>query len=138
VTFVFGKSGFRVEFTVAALGLGGQRFTGGRIRAAYQIEKTAGGMQAVRQGPIRFLPPSRSARNGKTIDMPSAPLRLLQEAVFGQILRQRLARADLRLPAPFARVKALTPTNAESDNGWLKLDWKLASKAKKPSPKRKS
>jgi hypothetical protein len=130
VLIVFGDSAFTVEFNVAALGLAGQSFTGGRVRAAYRLEHTAQGVRAVRRGPIQFLPPAEPAKPDDKIKMPDAPLRLFQEAVFGQVLKARLARADLSLPAPFSRLAALTPTESQIRNGWLQMDWKLTKKTK--------
>jgi hypothetical protein len=130
VTIAFGDSAFTVEFNVAALGLAGQSFTGERVRAAYRLEKSGRGIQAVRQGPLQFLPPATPARKGKKMEMPAASLRLFQEAVFGQLLKERLARADLSLPAPFSRLPILTPTQSQTRNGWLQMDWKLSKKTK--------
>jgi hypothetical protein len=130
VAVVFTESGFRIEITVAQLGLGGLPFAGGRVQAVYRLERTARGAMTVRQGAVRFLPPASSERSGKKLDPPPAPLRQFQEAMFGQVLKERIARADLTLPAPLSRVGLLAPRNAAIHDGWLVLDWKLKPKMK--------
>jgi hypothetical protein len=136
LSVVLTDSGFTVEFHAAAMGLAGKAYAGVRVRAAYRLRNTAAGVSAVRQKPVQFLPPAKSG-SGKNLEPPGAALRLAEEAVFGQILKEELALADLLLPAPLDRLGPLTPSRAAIRNGWVVLDWKLKKGAKSQPARRK-
>lgn len=132
LTVVANNTGFTSELHVGSVRFLGTQYAGMRVRAKYRIENTDEAPHAVREGALQYLPGDEPTSDGKKLEPQPAAFSLLRNALFEEVLKQRLA---LVLP----QVEAIPdlrffPPRAGVRDGWLALAWTLRPVEKKAAP----
>ena len=120
LTLAFTEQGFSVEVHIASIRQDKESLAGLRIKAAYRLENTKIGVLAVRKQPVQFIVEAAHPEK-KQAKLPDEALHL-QETLFGEVFKERLALAPLPLPEGIAKLQ-LPAARASARNGWFTLAW---------------
>ncbi len=123
VTIRFADGGYHLTIR-------GQRYTSGErsfkamnISVRYKLEKSGGGMKAVRQGDVDISPPGFIA--GETrLSASQIALRTLLEKRFNNVFKAEVVTDGLLLKGNWARLGKLSLMQLGCEAGWLTLAWK--------------
>lgn len=124
LTVAFADQGFTVEFRFASIRQEKAVYSGLRVGAVYRFENAADGIHGVRLGAVQVAPFEEPGEPAKKAQPLPAQFRLLENALFSEVLTQRLTLAPLPLPEVVKGVRFPTPQVYARD-GWLGLVWKL-------------
>jgi hypothetical protein len=131
LTSKFASQEIAVEIRIASIRQENTVYVGERLRVVYRIENTEKGAVAIRKGPVQVLPDAPSKAD-KTEAL-SVQFKVLQEVLFAEVFKERLALNAPALPAPLAGLGAEAPRVFTAD-GWATIAWKLRAATPSPAP----
>jgi hypothetical protein len=116
----FEKQTVKVTIRGAEFTSGDTEYDGMDTTAIYKLSKQGDGLVAERQGDLIIFPPGFVPGKDK-LGAREQVLRKLLERKFGRVLKPKFVMDPIEMPDALRQTGILSPTQVESDNGWLVL-----------------
>lgn len=130
ISVVFGADTFTVTIRGRSYANEGKQYPGMNVTATYKIDRSNGGLKAVRQGRLVVVPPGFKLESGQQLSAREQFLRKVLEHRFGKIFEPEMKPKNLVL-APEGRTPLeLQLSRWEAADGWLVLGWKQVPPSK--------
>jgi hypothetical protein len=118
-------SGDRLEVTMrgAKYRKGSSQYPAMHVTAVYKIARGAGGIEAVREGPVQIFPPGFQPGRDR-LSVRQQMLRRILERRFNPMFDERIVPEPISLEEPWDKVGRLELVEFAASDGWLTLGWK--------------
>ena len=126
VLVTFGESGFRVTVCGRRYYRDEESYPGMNVTAEYKLTITPDGVQAIRQGDLRIVPPRFAGGAGGQLSSREIVIRTLLERRFGHIFEKELLVENFVLAPEGRTVGKMKASGVQTNDGWLTITWVLA------------